>query len=243
MRKIIILNLFLAAQIHAAISPESWFLVAKSKPSTADNSWTPPAGLVLRLEADNIVGLTDGQTVTTWPDSSGLGNNATATGSPVYKTSIMNGKPVVRFSAGGDDWFDHTDYANARSVIMVVNPTAHAASKPFILGSPSDADWHRDEISGLKLFSSLYASGSVTGGTIRTNGVSGGSSTTLPDNQRTLITIVTTAGVHVGQVTKDRINAGRSFVGDIAAVLIWTNALSAGEITAAETYFTNKYFP
>jgi hypothetical protein len=44
-------------------------------------------------------GLNDGDPVTTWTDSSVNGNNATQTGSarPTFKTSIVNGKPVVRF--------------------------------------------------------------------------------------------------------------------------------------------------
>ena len=48
-------------------------------------------------------GLVDGDPVTTWPDSSTNGNNATQTGTarPTFKTNILNGKPVVRFTVAG----------------------------------------------------------------------------------------------------------------------------------------------
>ena len=47
--------------------------------------------------------LVDGDPVSTWPDSSGNGHDATMTGSnrPTFKTAIVNGKPVVRFTSAG----------------------------------------------------------------------------------------------------------------------------------------------
>lgn len=65
----------------------------------------PVAGPALWFAADHITGLSDGAALTTWPDSSGNGRDVTqATGSkkPLYKTAILNGKPVVRFD-GSDD--------------------------------------------------------------------------------------------------------------------------------------------
>ena len=57
----------------------------------ADSLWTPPALL------------NDGDPVSMWPDFSGLGHNATQTGTarPTFKTNIINGKPVVRFTSAG----------------------------------------------------------------------------------------------------------------------------------------------
>lgn len=46
------------------------------------------------------LGLADGATVTTWPDTSGFGNTFTGHGTPIYKaSSLVNSKPAVRFSA------------------------------------------------------------------------------------------------------------------------------------------------
>lgn len=66
--------------------------------------WTPASAIggtlpILWLDASRISGLADGATVDTWTDLSAH-NNATQTGAPrpIYKTGIINGKPVVRFN-------------------------------------------------------------------------------------------------------------------------------------------------
>jgi hypothetical protein len=48
-------------------------------------------------------GLSDGDPVSSWTDSSGNGHTAAQTGSarPIFKTNILNGKPVVRFTTAG----------------------------------------------------------------------------------------------------------------------------------------------
>jgi hypothetical protein len=57
----------------------------------------------LRGGAVTPPGLADGDPVTTWRDSSVNGNHATMTGTnrPTFKTAIVNGKPVVRFTSAG----------------------------------------------------------------------------------------------------------------------------------------------
>ena len=67
----------------------------------APASAAPPVttGLKLHLDASQLTGLSDNATVTTWTDMSGLGNHATAAGTPIYKTGVLNGKPVIRFNS------------------------------------------------------------------------------------------------------------------------------------------------
>jgi hypothetical protein len=61
------------------------------------------SGLRARFAADAIVGLSDGDPVATWEDSSAQNNDATeATNRPTYQTNEINGLPVVRFD-GTDD--------------------------------------------------------------------------------------------------------------------------------------------
>lgn len=68
------------------------------------------ANLQAWLKADAITGLSDGDPVGTWSDSSGNGNDATQSTSsfkPTYKTGIYSGStlPTVRFD-GTDDLLD-----------------------------------------------------------------------------------------------------------------------------------------
>lgn len=62
------------------------------------------SGLRVWYAADAIVGLSDGDPVSTWEDGTALNVDFTAAGSnrPTYKTNVVNGKPVVRFD-GTDD--------------------------------------------------------------------------------------------------------------------------------------------
>ncbi len=57
-------------------------------------------GLVLHLDAASILGLNNNDTIATWEDLSGNGNDATqanAGNRPVYRTNQMNGLPVIRY--------------------------------------------------------------------------------------------------------------------------------------------------
>lgn len=69
----------------------------------AANPYT--TNLELQLDARDIVGLSDGDPVTTWTDGSASGNDVTQATSgrrPVYKTNIIGSNPVVRFASAND---------------------------------------------------------------------------------------------------------------------------------------------
>ena len=62
----------------------------------------PTTGLLLWLKAGAITGVNNGGVVSTWPDSSGSGNNATQTTTgiqPTYATGELNGQPAVSFAS------------------------------------------------------------------------------------------------------------------------------------------------
>jgi len=59
---------------------------------------TPREGLELYCDASLLSGLSDNSAVTSFTDQSGNGRHLTAASSkPVYKTNIVNGKPVIRW--------------------------------------------------------------------------------------------------------------------------------------------------
>lgn len=65
--------------------------------------WTPNTVADIVLEADSITGLSDGASVLSWPGT-GKNTSYSATyisgyGAPIYKSGIINGKPVVRFNS------------------------------------------------------------------------------------------------------------------------------------------------
>lgn len=82
--------------------------------ATLSNVQTPPGQGTLSdvnakrfgVQPASLVGgthLNDGDPVSLWPDSTGNGHNATASGSarPTFKWNIVGGKPVVRFTSAG----------------------------------------------------------------------------------------------------------------------------------------------
>lgn len=92
---------------------------------------TDLANLGLWLKADALV-LSDNDNVTTWTDSSGNGNNAVSDGTPaIYKTNIVNGKPVVRF-AGASPYILSDINPTSVSVFCVFIRRGDIASECFI---------------------------------------------------------------------------------------------------------------
>lgn len=73
---------------------------------TLSGGFTPLdyAGCRLWLDSAQIVGLTDGNAVAPWTDSSGVGNNATQSDAdlkPIYK--VASGRPYVQFDGSNDE--------------------------------------------------------------------------------------------------------------------------------------------
>jgi hypothetical protein len=80
------------------------------------------SGLQMWLDADQIVGLVDNDPVATWADASGNANDATqgtAANRPIYKTNIVNGKPVVRFDNTNDGMTTPLTLANPYTIMYV----------------------------------------------------------------------------------------------------------------------------
>lgn len=82
--------------------------------TTHASSSIPSSGLQLWLKADAITGLSDGASVSTWADTSGIGNHAAQADPakmPKWFGSAVNGKPVVRFD-GTNDYLNLGDPAS-----------------------------------------------------------------------------------------------------------------------------------
>jgi len=80
------------------------------------------SGLLAWYDASQITGHVDGDAMTTWPDMSGNGNDATASGAlePTYKTGIVNSLPVMRF--GGSEYMTSSFTPSGKlTVFMVAN--------------------------------------------------------------------------------------------------------------------------
>ena len=200
----------------------------------------PPVtdGLVLALDASAITGLSDGAQVNTWTDTSTSANNAIATGSAAtYQSGVLNGHPVVRFSGDGEASFNFTEISTIQTVFWVVKKTSSGLH--FLLGDSDVYNFHQGDST---IWSSDYASDYIQNGTTKLMGTEiDGTATSLPADSFQLISLVTTGDVRANQLSLDRDIGGRSWVGDMAEILIYDRALTTEEETLVGLYLTAKY--
>ena len=212
------------------------------------NTLPVTSGLSLWVKADSITGLADGAAVSSWADLSGNGRNmAQATGSkqPVYKVNIVNGLPIVRFTAATFQQLTNaTNFASPISVFYVGKQTGGAngrvltsVTNNWLLGfwsgarnqgyfdgwvtpsgSPAtDTNWHVFSAVETGSLSSVYGDGTLV--------ASNGNGVTGPN------------GLAIGcfGVSSECSNT------DVAEVIIYNGALSDSDRGKIESYLNSKY--
>ncbi len=101
------------------------------------------SSLVIHLDAGDLTGLSDGETVSTWQDASGVGNDAiqlNAVNMPIYiaESDAFNSNPCVWFD-GSDDWLSLPSPApfNVGSVTMfaVANYNSYVSNDQYIVAA------------------------------------------------------------------------------------------------------------
>lgn len=232
---------------------EAWTPTTKDTLINSFDSITPPepdslTGLALWLKADAINGYSDGQALPSWNDSSG--NNRTftqANGSqqPAYKTSIINGKPVVRFTAASSQTMTNaTNFSTPSTVIYLSRQTGGANARilsglanNWLLGyhggykrqayfngwvsliheSLTDTNWHVYASTHNGTISQAYEDGNLFAS--GPNGIQG------PNG----LALVGSSG------TSEFSNA------DIAEVIVYNRVLSETERKKIERYLVHKY--
>jgi hypothetical protein len=107
-------------------------------------------GLLAWYKSTSIVG-SDGDSVTTWVDSSGNGHNATRDiGTQTYKTNIFGSKPAILFSNGQMDITSPFGLIGAYTFIAVLQLTS--ATDQMISGCTSPAFQYRYNLSENRLY-------------------------------------------------------------------------------------------
>ncbi len=241
------------------LSHKRGYVVRNAGSNSASFSPLSISGLKLWLKADAITGLNDGDAVTTWPDLSGNGNDATqatAAKKPVYKVNIINGKPVVRFD-GLDDFLALTwaggDLAQPTTVFAVVKDSVPASTTSYRIF----CDGGGDSLKRQTLYSVYptdqhfwgYYSGSVINSTTAVDtsahivgAIFSGASSVLYLDGASISTgnpgTQASDGVHLGL---DQTGVANIWQGDLAEVIICDSALSAGNQALMNTYLNARF--
>ena len=217
-------------------------------------------GLALWLDASQLTGLVDGNAVASWTDMTGKGNHAiqaTEANKPLYKTNILNGKPVVRFD--GTDFLTSPNGAisglsNAISIFAVYNMTVQTDTSILVAETDDTANRlniHPNFSGGTVFFDfgNISTGGRVNGawggalGTFyRWGFVAGSSAMNIYRNGTSILSVGTsktfTPGIktlNIGAYSATRFN------GDVAEIIIYNRVLSAIERAFIDSYLSNKY--
>ena len=250
-------------------APDKKGLIIRGAQATSDTEIQPDdvEGLKLWLKADALTGLSDGDTVTTWADSSGLGNDATQSdGSkkPIYKVSIINGKPVLRFD-GVNDILATAAVANsndAATVIIVAKVTTKTAYGHFVCyGTNLSGSWNFRQTGTTGRLTLSNGETNIGAGAINDStpdgttadlqgqgfkvlagDVTSGNLWTIWENGGEKDTATETFTLSASEVLTVGGRPDLGFLnGDIAEVIVFNSALSVSNREGIQTYLGNKY--
>lgn len=207
-----------------------------------------PSGLAVHYDARTLTGLSDGDKIASCPDLSGNGRDAAQeeeAKQPLYKTGILNDKPVMRFD-GEDDFLQATGFTLEQpNTIFVVGTQSSSGFENFVDGT-SVTKRH-----------SVYRGGTNEWGMIAGTGLLGGTADKDPHVHGAVfngassdrrVDGVSVASGDAGATAAEGINLGARYdgtagflSGDLAEVLVFDRLLSAAEIEQVEAYLKSKW--
>ena len=184
-------------------------------------------GLTLWLKADAITGLTNGQAVSAWNDSSTNGYNATQTNEtrqPVYVTNGVAGKPVVNFAG---------DILETPSIGALANLSVFMVARSADLGNRYALQFGSDTRAVIQGFGPSDWRWFNTPATV----------TLQPMSTTIFQTIWTTNGASSAGAWRVGADADVTapFAGSIAEVLVYDHVLAPSEVVTVGGYFEQKY--
>ena len=210
----------------------------------------------LWLKADDLTAVGNGNQISTWPDASGNGNNASQNGSnrPVWMTNIVNAQPVVRFDGINDYFGSVINVINQNSTMLSVFSANHNGTS-----SPDGPLWQYNDASNTSGFFPRYSNGSQYVATTAAGWLT--KATTFNQNTwytstvlyKTSITELwkngslndnaSTNSITLGAMTIGRRSVGSSnyYKGDIAELIYYSTPLNTAQHIIVNNYLAAKY--
>lgn len=215
---------------------------------------TDSSNLLVWYKADGITGLSDGDPISVWPDSSGNGNNLTASGGsrPTWETNLQNGLPGVNFNPASSQFFLLTTPISAATpyTLFIIYKKATAGTSFATFGnggglfpatyfdytddasysSPSPSSLLYRTPSGNTSFTLITEVTGLSGYFVWKNGVS---QTVTPSAFGTGAgAVFATFGLGITSFFAD---------GQVLEVLLYGHEATSALISNVETYLNNKY--
>jgi hypothetical protein len=234
-----------------------------SNPCPNTDAFTGITNLTLWLRADCVTGNSadpaDNSTVSTWIDMSGNGNNATGYGSPTFQSdsaNLINSQPVIYFN--GSATFTSIDIrAITRPNVTIFAVYKLRSNNQVGIWGIDDGGWDRffmarwnsnDGIISHSGTTNVPNSGvndvvkNVT--TIYKYNISSGSS--VYDNGALVSSFTDNAAESAAQTALrigsiGAIGGGYQLIGDVAEIIVFSQALSDADRKTVNGYLNNKY--
>ena len=226
------------------------------------------SGMRLRLDANAITGLNDGDPVSTWNDTSGNGFNAaqsTAGQKPTYKINQMNGKPVVRFdgsndvltnsanATGAQTWFLVYRQANTSGIQTIASlydpsgATSYDEVALLTFGGYQNISLRMDYLSfgnSVGINPALDTSGHILAFNYNGAGNSTPSNYGITYDQTAQTTLVSsTFARNTGEGGTIGARPASNFLnGDLAEMIVYNGVLSASDYSGIQGYLYDKWF-
>jgi len=234
--------------------------VQASNPCPDTNAFSGISNFTLWLRADCVTGNgadpANNSTVTTWTDLSGNGNNATANGSPTYQSGaayLINSQPVINFN--GSSTFSSIDIrATTRPNITIFAVYKLRSTNQMGVWGVDDGGWDRFFMARWNGDNGIISSNVTTA--IPNSGVANttkfittiykyniGSGSSVYDNGGLVSAFTDTADPSNAYVNLriGSIGAGYNLIGDIAEIIIFSQALSDADRKTVNGYLNTKY--
>jgi hypothetical protein len=234
--------------------------LSASNPCPDTNAFNGIASLRLWLRADcvggNAADPADNTVLTAWNDLSGNNNHATANGSPTYQSdasNLINSQPVVNFNESST--FSSIDIrAVTRPDITIFAVYKLRSSNQAGVWGVDDGGWDRFFMARWSGDNGIISHSGTTA--IPNSGVANttklvttiyrynvGSGSSVYDNGNFVSTFTDTAHPSSAytRLTIGSIGAGYNLTGDIAEIIIFTQALSSSDLITVNGYLNSKY--
>lgn len=210
----------------------------------------PVSGLILWLEGYALE-LDDGDPIATWEDLSGQGNDATQptpANQPTFKTNVINGLPVARFSAGHRLLLPDLYSGASEGEVFVVLELPSTSDRGFwTFGTASQSDHYPHSGSLYNGFGSTSRHGGFNPGVTITDphifNVSAGPGSWIARTNGNQVRSDGNTVAFPSQPVIGRSAGGspQNFDGDIAAILCYDHVLSSGDRDDALTYLADRF--
>ena len=234
-----------------------------SNPCPDTTAFSGITGLTVWLRADCVTGNgadpADNSTISTWTDLSGNGNNATGYGSPTFQSdsaNLINSQPVVNFN--GSATFTSIDIrAITRPNITIFAVYKLRSNNTVGVWGIDDGGWDRFFMARWTGNNGIISHSGTTAvpnsgengvtkyvTTIYKYNVSGGSN--VYDNGALVSAFTDNAAEGAAQTTLrigsiGAIGGGYALIGDVAEIIVFSQALSDADRKIVNGYLNTKY--